>query len=217
MSDEAWAELEQKAPAFAKQLAKERRQKQRALTSREKRRLIIQSTKEALSSVGIPPSSNNISRWEGLSGEEILNAIDRGFPSGEEFRRDGTIKADYSEIGLLTPKEADLARTGISLKLAARLAELESPTRFILVWLGKGFSGTELIKWERAGIRAFIAVDWRSAGFTATESAAWRAEGFTDPNLARKWLDSGVDPKSAARRHAAGIHPRESPPADKCN
>lgn len=214
MSDEAWAELERKAPAFAKQLAKERRQKQPALTAREKQRLIKQSTEEALSSVGIPPSSENISRWEGLSGEEILNAIDRGFPSCAEFRRDGTIKADYSEIALLTPKEAELARTGISLRLAARLAELESTTRFILVWLNKGFSGTELIKWERKGIRAFIAVDWRSAGFTAIETVAWRAEGFTDSSLARKWLDSGVDPKSAARRHAAGICPPESPPND---
>ena len=193
MSEQSWEELKQKAPSFAKRLASER------------------ATQEALSSVGIPSSPDTISRWEGLSGEEILDAIDRGFPDAKTFRLNGSIKADYSEIELLTPKQATLARTGISLKVAARLAELDSPVRPILDWLHTGFSGSELIKWERAGLPAFVAIDWRTAGFTVTESTAWRNEGFTDPDLARRWLESGLDPKIAARRDSAGMRPPGSP------
>lgn len=240
MSDESWAELEQKAPAFAKRLAAERalrdpayaerlaraaelrrlaaeeqrarlakeaRERRLAAEAQERQRLIEHSTAEALSSLGIPPTSDVISRWEGLSEEEILDAIDRGFPDAEKYRRNGSIKADYSKIELLTPKEASLARAGISLKLAAQLATLESPVGQILNWLKKGFSGSELIEWEKAGIQAFTAIDWRTAGFTVAECTVWSDEGFTDPEIAREWLDSGLSPKIAARRNAAGLRP----------
>jgi len=269
MSDEAWAELEQKAPAFAKRLAEEREQRDPASAKRlaeaqeprharekerqrqEEKRLIEQSTRRALSSAGIPSTTDNIFRyqgmsaneildaiaeestrsalhsvgipstkanifrWQGMPGNKILDAIDRGFPDAKMYRLNSSINADYAEIKLLSSDEAKLARTGISLKLARRLAKLESPIKTVLDWLGRGFSGSELIEWERAGVVAFVAIDWRSAGFTASESEAWRAEGFTDPHLARRWLETGVDAKVAARRAASGIRPPESSPVNE--
>ena len=47
---------------------------------------------------GLEPSFRNLEKWQGLESEQIRLAINRGFPSAEEFRRLAHIVRNYEEI-----------------------------------------------------------------------------------------------------------------------
>ena len=184
----------------------EEEQRERA-RHEEIERAMQTETWATLISIGIKPSPELVNRWGCLAAEEILDAIDRGFPDASTYSKDRGIKADFSEIELLTPRQRLIARRGSSLRVANKLADLDTSIQPILDWLDLGFAGSELLTWEGSGVTVSVALKWRKAGFSIDQFMEWTEAGFSNARVAKKWSETGVSPRIAARRQAAGVRP----------
>jgi hypothetical protein len=146
-----------------------------------------------LAALGLPTDRTFLERWDGFSAEQILDAIDRGFVSGEQFAPWVGTDADIAEVHELAPLEH------LEVDPAAVLAQLRSgatPAE-IAFSVESGLKITKVQSWIRRGLSATAAHDWSAAGFSAKETARW-AEVVADPDVAVTLLELGFDPAAAA-------------------
>lgn len=171
---------------------------------------------------GLPTDRQFAETWAGFSPEQILDAIDRGFTSGEQFAPWADTDVDIAEVDELAPLESfefDRATALAQFRNGAAPAE-------IAFSLESGLKIKKVQAWMRRGLSAATAQQWSSAGFTAKETARW-VDVVADPDVARSLVALGFDPAAAGerrpdegwtpltvRRHVAGIAGADGDTAD---
>lgn len=176
----------------------------------------------ALEAMGLPTDRGFVETWAGFSPDQILDAIDRGFTSGDEFapwaQTDVDI-VDVRRLDVLGSVEFDRAKVVAQLRAGATPEE-------IAFSLESGLKVKKVRAWMRRGLSAATAREWSQAGFSAKETATW-AEVVADPDVARSLDAFGFDPATAAehrpeggwnsrslRRHAALVAGADAAAAD---
>lgn len=149
--------------------------------------------------LGLPSDPTFHSTWEGLSSEDILAAIDRGFVSADHYRPWAATGADAREVEQLAGAarldgfdEADAIR---QLRAGRTPADIEYSLR-------SGIRPKKVARWVEQGFDADAARAWSSAGFSTRKAGAWRPV-TDDPSVATRLKALGFDPDTAlaARPH----------------
>lgn len=160
---------------------------------------------------GLLLSSGNLKNWSGLDAEEILDAIDRGFPntsSYEPFRNTSLdfdvidrLRSDLGEIGVV---EAINPAVVIGL-LAAMVAGLDLDVSY--PWIKAGFATDDITKWIASGLSPEAAAGWMLTKIPPSMVNAWMEAGFDQPTAAQAWSDAGLAPLLAADWCERGFTP----------
>ncbi len=153
----------------------------------------------SLEARGLPTDTAFIETWEGFDAATILDAIDRGFTSGEQFAPWADTDADITEA-------ADLAVVlSGDVKPAKALGHLRAGrTPAEIAYADEaGIKVKKALDWIDRGLSAQAAASWASAGFSAEGAAAW-AEVVADPDVARLLETVGFDVDSARDQRPDG-------------
>lgn len=153
----------------------------------------------ALAARGLPTDRGFVEAWEGFSAEQILDAIDRGFTSGDEFAPWAHTDVDISEVrrlDVLGPVEFDRVKAVSQLRAGATPEE-------IAFSLESGLKVKKVRAWMRRGLSAATAREWSENGFSARETARW-AEVVADPDVARSLVAIGFDLVAASEQRPDG-------------
>jgi hypothetical protein len=175
---------------------------------------------QQMKGAGLGITAENLLRFWGLSGREILKTIDAGgnLDVVAEVVRGGGAPGKASlierlvETGLSASAVTTLVKRGFLLKHLRALEKTEGCFSTILSLVSLLEDDTQInvdegLEWIAAGISSSHFTAWRRCGLTAHEAAKWIREGF-HPDSARRWLESGIkSPTVAKRRHDAGIVP----------
>lgn len=167
----------------------------------------------------------NLVAWFSLDGEEILDAIDSGFPDAASYLS-GVHPDDEEHLINLTR----VAKQPRALAALNRLDRNERAEVVALVkkwqdasavaeWLALGLSVSQISEWKAAGFASGdagvlataglsprAAKSWTATGIGAADAAQWHAGGF-DPVDATTWLTAGFTPKEAATWSRDGTSP----------
>lgn len=149
---------------------------------------------------GLPTDRGFVETWLGFDGEQILDAIDRGFTSGEEFAPWSATDADAIEVDQLSSLEPF---EGFEPTKALRQLRAGRTPDQIAYALESGVKAKRATVWIDTGIPAAAAKDWSAAGFSADEAAAWLAVA-DDPEVARLLEAVGFDLVTAAEQRPDG-------------
>ena len=153
----------------------------------------------ALEARGLPTESGFVDAWEGFTPDQILDAIDRGFTSGERFAPWADTVADVTDVeqlAVLGDLVVDRAQA-ISHLHAGRTPEE------IAFSLESGLKVKRVRSWMSRGLSAATARAWSEAGFSAKETARW-VEVVADPAVAKSLRKLGFDDESADERRPDG-------------
>lgn len=153
----------------------------------------------ALAARGLPTDRNFVESWQGFSADQILDAIDRGFTSGDEFAPWAQTDVDVSEVrrlDVLGPADFDRVKAVSQLRAGATPEEIAFSSE-------SGVKVKKVRAWMRRGLSAATAREWSQAGFSAKETARW-AEVVADPEVARSLDALGFDPDSASEQRPDG-------------
>ena len=142
----------------------------------------------SLEARGLPTDPMFVAAWKGFDAGRILDAIDRGFTSGEQFGPWAGTDADITEV-------EQLAALGTfdGVDPGKALAQLRS-----------GHTPDEIAFALEAGIKTKKAVAWMSRGLSATAARDWSAEGFSAPKAAQ-WIEVVDDPVVAGSLRSLGF------------
>lgn len=169
---------------------------------------------------GLGITAENLLRFWGLSGREILKTIDAGGNLdvvAEVVRRGGSpgkasLVERLMETGLSASSVTTLVKRGFLLKHLRALEKTEGCLSTILSLVSLLEADAQIdvdegLEWVAAGISGSEFSAWRRCGLSAHEATKWIRVGF-QPDSARRWLESGIkSPTVAKRRHDAGIVP----------
>lgn len=153
----------------------------------------------ALEARGLPTDSVFLDAWEGFSPDQILDAIDRGFTSGEQFAPWADTVADVTDVeqlAVLGDLVVDRAKAIDHLR-AGRTPEE------IAFSLESGLKVKKVRPWMSRGLSAATARAWSEAGFSAKETAQW-VEVVADPAVAKSLRKLGFDEESADEQRPDG-------------
>lgn len=146
----------------------------------------------SLEAHGLPTQTDFVETWSGFDAATILDAIDRGFTSGEQFAPWVDTDADITEAGQL----AGLVSSGIKPgKVLAHLRSGRTPEEIAFADAA-GIKVKQAPGWIDRGLSAEAAARWSSAGFSASSAADW-VEVADDPDVARLLESVGFDVDSA--------------------
>ena len=146
----------------------------------------------ALEALGLPSDTAFVDAWPGFSPQQILDAIDRGFTSGDAFAPWADTDADATDVEQLAVLGdlVDDRATAIAHLRAGRTPEE------IAFSLESGLRVKKVRSWMRRGLSAATAREWSEAGFSAKQTARW-AEVVADPAVARSLRRLGFDAETA--------------------
>ena len=146
----------------------------------------------SLEARGLPTQTDFVETWAGFDAATILDAIDRGFTSGEQFAPWADTDADITEAERLAGPVSD------GIKPAKALAHLRSgrTAEEIAYAEAAGIKVNKALVWIDRGLSAEAAARWSSAGFSASSAADW-VEVVDDPEVARLLESVGFDVVSA--------------------
>jgi hypothetical protein len=155
----------------------------------------------SLESRGLPTDSAFIAAWQGFDAGRILDAIDRGFTSGEQFAPWAETDADITEVEQLavlgSTQRFDPA------KALALLRSGRTPEE-IAFSLDSGLKAKKSRGWMNRGLSAATAKEWSAAGFSASKAEQW-VEVVHDPEVARLLESSlGFDVDTAREQRPEG-------------
>ncbi len=142
----------------------------------------------SLEARGLPTDTAFVETWDGFDAATILDAIDRGFTSGEQFAPWATTDADITEAATLAPVLSDGVKPA---KALGHLRAGRTPAE-IAYADEAGIKVKKALDWIDRGLSAQAAASWASAGFSAQGAAAW-AEVVGDPDVARLLETVGFD------------------------
>lgn len=138
-----------------------------------------------LARAGLWETSDNIARWGGLTAEEILDAVDRGFPDALQYRRLGRQVGDFSEVAGIPQYVRHMLEAGISRATAERLARESSiAPQTLMSIMGYGISERRLLQWlehddnwprTRRGVDEVTT--WMRLGFEPSQMLLWTSRG----------------------------------------
>lgn len=146
----------------------------------------------ALEARGLPTDPAFVDAWDGFAPDEILDAIDRGFTSGEHFAPWADTLADVSDVEQL----AVLGDLVVDRERAIRQLRAGRTPEEIAFSLESGLEVKKVRSWMRRGLSAATAREWSQAGFSAKQTARW-TEVVADPAVARSLRRLGFDAESA--------------------
>ncbi len=158
----------------------------------------------SLEARGLPTDPTFIEHWEGFAAEQILEAIDRGFTSGEQFAPWRSTDADITEAERLARVvSSEVVPADIEpAKALAHLRAGRTPEE-IAYAVAAGLKMKKALAWIDTGVPASTAAQWSSAGFSATSAAAW-TDVVDDPEVARLLESVGFDVDSAREQRPEG-------------
>jgi hypothetical protein len=159
----------------------------------------------SLEACGLPTDADFVARWEGFDSSTILDAIDRGFTSGEQFGPWAATDADVTEVEQLVaagaidriPRPDQSAAKAVTQLRAGRTAEEIAFARHA------GIKVKSAAAWMHAGLSASTAKVWAAAGFPVATAAAW-TEVVDDPLVARLLESLGFDVETARAERPEG-------------
>ena len=155
----------------------------------------------SLEARGLPTDPAFVAAWKGFDARQILDAIDRGFTSGEQYAPWAASDADITEVEQLAAfGSVDGVDPG---KALAQLRSGHTPDEIAFA-LEAGLKTKKAAAWMRRGLSAAAARDWSAEGFSASKAAQW-IEVVDDPEVAAslRSLGFGVD-EARARRPEGG-------------
>jgi len=154
----------------------------------------------SLESRGLPSDPAFIATWDGFDAAQILDAIDRGFTSGEQCGPWAATDADITEVEQLAPLGSlggfDPGKALVRLRSGYTPAEIGFA-------LEAGLKPKKATGWMRRGLSAGAARDWSHAGFSASSAAQW-IEVVDDPEVAASLQSLGFDVDVARERRPEG-------------
>jgi len=175
---------------------------------------------EALNTIGLRITAENLERFWGLNSNDILRAIDMGgdienatslVRVGGPSRKLPLVKR-LTDKGVLPEVASSLTKRGFLLK---HLKEIEKSGGSVyqlsrlndILNTATTMKVDEAIKWLESDGWASDVLKWKAVGFDVDIAIRWIREGFS-PALAKQWHESGVrSPTAAKRRSEAGINP----------
>ncbi len=146
----------------------------------------------SLEAQGLPTDTAFVETWAGFDAATILDAIDRGFTSGEQFAPWADTDADINEaaeLAAVLSDDIDAAKALKHLRSGRTPAEIAYADE-------AGIKVKQALDWIDRGLSAQAAANWSSAGFSANRAAVW-AEVVADPEVARLLETVGFDVDSA--------------------
>ena len=146
----------------------------------------------SLDARGLPTDAEFVETWSGYDAAAILEAIDRGFTSGEQFAPWAGTDADVTEAEELADVLSDDLEPA---KALGHLRAGRTPAQ-IAYACEAGIKVKKASGWMDRGLSAQAAAGWSSAGFSAARAAAW-SEVVADPDVARRLEKVGVDVDTA--------------------
>lgn len=159
----------------------------------------------SLEACGLPTDADFVARWEGFDSATILDAIDRGFTSGEQFGPWAATDADVTEVEQLVaagavdpdPEPGRTAAKAVEQLRAGRTAEEIAFAR------RAGIKVKNASAWMAQGLSAETAGVWAAAGFPVTTAATW-IEVVDEPEVARLLQSLGFDVDTARAERPDG-------------
>jgi hypothetical protein len=159
----------------------------------------------SLEACGLPTDADFVARWEGFDSAAILDAIDRGFTSGEQFGPWAATDADVTEVDQLVaagaidrdPEPDRSAAKAVAQLRAGRTAEEIAFARHA------GIKVKQASAWMEQGLSAPTAGVWAEAGFSVSKAAMW-LEVVVEPQVARLLESLGFDVDTARAERPEG-------------
>ena len=171
-----------------------------------------------ISRAGLPLSSVSIARWTGMRADEILDAIDRGYPDRKTYREFSPTGLEFSQAASIEPPVARLATLGLDLDTSERWATADLSVKDIKSWLATGgtvdeadswmshgFPLAQARQWKRITDEPTVARAWLDNNCGLKQAKLWHRAGFNDPKGAGRWARRGFSPEHAAQWMRAGI------------
>lgn len=175
-------------------------------------------------SAGLEPTQDNIIRWGAFASEDILEAIDRGFPSAEEFLRYGDYFKDYDEVLEASDSEVKLRVEGFTAKEIDQLKTNQVKLETAIEWRRTGIQIALIQDWAQANSPKFGsqledpgALRWAQLGFNPSQLQSWRDAGLTikdarqfltiefDIEIALEWVTKRFSLRTATEWFQAGV------------
>jgi hypothetical protein len=147
----------------------------------------------SLEACGLPIDTDFVARWEGFDSATILDAIDRGFTSGEQFGPWAATDADVTEVEQLVAAGAIDRDPEPGLSAAKAVAQLRA-----------GRTAEEIAYARQAGIKVKNASAWMQQGLSAETAGRWAAAGFPVATAAT-WIEVVDDPQVVRLLEALGF------------
>lgn len=159
----------------------------------------------SLEACGLPTDVEFVVRWEGFDSATILDAIDRGFTSGEQFGPWAATDADVTEVEQLVaagaidrgPEPEHSAAQAVAQLRAGRTVEEIAFAR------RAGIKVKKASAWMQQGLPAETAGVWAAAGFPVAKAAMWN-EVVDEPQVARLLESLGFDVDTARSERPEG-------------
>jgi hypothetical protein len=148
----------------------------------------------SLEACGLPTDPDFVARWDGFDSATILDAIDRGFTSGEQFRPWAATDADVTEVEQLLAAGAvdtDADEPGSVTKAVAQLRAGRTAEEIAFARTA-GIKAKHASGWMERGLSAEQARTWAAAEFPLGDAAAW-IEVVDEPAVARLLESVGFD------------------------
>ncbi|TFH19638.1 MAG: hypothetical protein E4H05_04155 [Acidimicrobiales bacterium] len=154
----------------------------------------------SLEARGLPTDPAFVAAWKGFDARQILDAIDRGFRSGEQYAPWAASDADITEVEQLAALGSfDGYDPG---KVLAQLRAGHTPDEIAFA-LEAGLKTKKAVAWMSRGVSATTARDWSEAGFSASKAAQW-IKVVDDPKVAGSLRSLGLDVDDARAQRPEG-------------
>jgi hypothetical protein len=159
-----------------------------------------QAVVASLEARGLPTDPDFVDAWEGFDAGEILDAIDRGFTSGEQFAPWAATDADITEVEQLAVLDSF---DGVNPSKALDQLRSGRTPEEIAFALESGLKSKKAKAWMSRGLSPATARQWSEAGFSASKAAEW-IDVVDDPEVARLLRKLGFDVDSARDQRPEG-------------
>jgi hypothetical protein len=154
----------------------------------------------SLEARGLPTDPAFIAAWQGFDAARILDAIDRGFTSGEQFEPWAGTDADITEVEQLALLESF---DGVNPRKALDQLRAGRTPEEIAFALESGLKSKKARAWMSRGLSPATARQWSEAGFSASKAAEW-IDVVDDPEVARLLRKLGFDVDAARDQRPEG-------------
>ena len=177
-----------------------------------------------LRSAGLEPTADNVIKWGTLPSEDILDAIDRGFPSAEEFLKYGDYFKDYDEVLEASDSEMKLRVEGFTAKEIDELQTNQVKLETAIEWHRAGIPIALIQNWAQTNAPKLksqledpSALRWAQLGFNPSQLQAWRDAKLTikdarqfltnefDIEIALEWVAKDFTLRTATTWFKAGV------------
>ena len=154
---------------------------------------------------GMTITSEGFKHWGNAgNSSEILDAIDRGFPSIQEYQRYKTVDADYLTIQRFMEFSTEqlsiqelsraiaLEKSWMDIKDAVAWSKLDQPLSDVVEFELAKQTPLQASKWIGCGIPLSTALKWVALGVSQKDAMIW-IENDVDINLAKWFLEHSID------------------------